>query len=111
MSRTCCLIRRAGVGALLLLACADAQADVTVMAGMTAVGRLFPSVGVAYCYCPSRVGVEIEYLGTLGRQSDTHPPAGGVFASQSRALRLLLERAGALLAYPLVCAVLHTSFG
>lgn len=48
MVRSGRLIRGVGLVALVLLSPADARGDVTVLAGMTSVGRAWPSLGVAF---------------------------------------------------------------
>jgi len=75
------LIRSAWLGALILMNPVSARADATVLLGLMSVGSPRPSFGVAFGYCPSVVGFEIEYLGTLGGVTADHSSAGGVFAS------------------------------
>lgn len=75
------LNRTAWLGAVIVMFPVSARADVTMLVGPMLVGGPRPSVGVAYSYCPSVVGFEIEYLGTLGGVSAADSPAGGIFAS------------------------------
>jgi hypothetical protein len=75
------LLRAAGVAALFLMHPVSAQADATLLAGLMSVGGSRPSLGVAYSYCPSLAGFEIEYLGTIGGRTAGHSSAGGIFAS------------------------------
>lgn len=75
------LIRSAWLGALILMNQVSARADATVLLGLMSVGGPRPALGVAYSYCPSVAGFEIEYLGTLGGKTADHSSAGGIFAS------------------------------
>jgi len=62
---------------LLLLASAnDARADLTAYLGVMTVGSARPAVGVAFAYCPSIVGFEVEYAGAFGDVT-----AGGIFVN------------------------------
>lgn len=74
-------IRIALVGALILANPLSARADGTVLLGLMTLDGPRPSLGVAFGYCPSVAGFEIEYLGTLGAQSVDHSSAGGIFGN------------------------------
>jgi hypothetical protein len=71
-------IRIALVGALILMSPVSARADGTVLVGLMTLDGPRPSIGVAFGYCPSVAGFEIEYLGTLGGESADHSSAGGI---------------------------------
>ena len=75
------LIRIALLGALILANPVGARADGTVLLGLMTLDGPRPSVGVAFGYCPSVAGFEIEYLGTLGGESANHSSAGGIFGN------------------------------
>jgi hypothetical protein len=75
------LIRTAWLGALIVMFPVSARADATILVGLMSVDGPRPSVGVAYTYCPSVAGFEIEYLGTLGNDTADHSSAGGIFGS------------------------------
>jgi hypothetical protein len=75
------LIRIALVGALILTYPVSARADATVLLGLMTLDGPRPSLGVAFGYCPSVAGFEIEYLGTLGGESTDHSSAGGIFGN------------------------------
>jgi hypothetical protein len=62
---------------------ASASADVTMLVGPMLVGGLRPSVGVGYSYCPSVVGFELEYLGTLGGETRAIPLPGASLEASS----------------------------
>jgi hypothetical protein len=74
-------IRAVWLGALIFTNPVTARADGTVLLGLMSVDGPRPSLGVAFSYCPSVAGFEIEYLGTLGGETADHSSAGGIFGS------------------------------
>ena len=76
------LIRTVWFGALIVMSPVRTRAaDATVLVGLVSAGGPHPSVSVAFGYCPSVAGFEIEYFGTLGGETADHSGLGGIFAS------------------------------
>lgn len=77
------LIHLAAAVALLLPSVAHAQSGWTgaVLPGLVTVDGARASLGVAFGYCPSLAGFEIEYFSTRGRPAEDGPSAGAVVAN------------------------------
>jgi hypothetical protein len=67
------------VSALLVAAPARAQQTWTVLPGLITLDGPKASIGVAFGYAPSAVGMEVEYAGTLRQRSLGRSSAGGIF--------------------------------